>query len=190
MPLSATWNLPLRWLIAPVNAPFTWPKSSLSATDSASAAQFKYSSGLLARADCWWICLAINSLPVPVSPKINTLSSVSATTFTSLSSDNRLSAWPIISVSVSVSNSLEGWVWGMVNVDACFSSLSISNALFNEAAAIALKLRSSLLLNWSNLLGSNASIVNAPMSCSLANNGKPMQACTFKSPSTLGIKPS
>ncbi len=51
LPLSAISNLPLRLLIAPVNAPFTWPNSSLSATLSGSAAQLRYTRGLAARGD-------------------------------------------------------------------------------------------------------------------------------------------
>jgi len=39
VPPSATSNLPARCSVAPVNAPRTWPNSSLSAIDSGNAAQ-------------------------------------------------------------------------------------------------------------------------------------------------------
>ncbi len=48
VPLSAISNFPLRLLIAPVNAPFTCPNDSLSATLSGSAAQLRSTSGFTA----------------------------------------------------------------------------------------------------------------------------------------------
>ena len=47
MPLSASSNRPLRWPTALVNAPFSWPNSSLSSSVSGSAAQFTATSGPL-----------------------------------------------------------------------------------------------------------------------------------------------
>ncbi len=79
MPPSAAWNLPSRVLLAPVNAPLTWPKSSLSSSDSGMAPQLMVTNGPSARGERWWISWAMSSLPVPVSPVTSTLTVVGAT---------------------------------------------------------------------------------------------------------------
>jgi len=48
VPSLASSNLPCLSLMAPVNAPFTCPKSSLSSRFSARAAQFTFTKGLFA----------------------------------------------------------------------------------------------------------------------------------------------
>ena len=65
--------------MAPVNAPFTWPNSSLSIRFSGIAPQLTVMNGPFARFERRWISRAISSLPVPVSPVISTLMSVAAT---------------------------------------------------------------------------------------------------------------
>jgi PAS domain S-box-containing protein len=52
-PLSANWNRPLVWLHAPVNAPLSWPKSSLSSKGPGIAAQFSFTNGPWLR-ELWW----------------------------------------------------------------------------------------------------------------------------------------
>ena len=49
VPPSACSNLPTRSVAAPVNAPFSWPNSSLSSRSSGSAAQFTLTNGRLRR---------------------------------------------------------------------------------------------------------------------------------------------
>ena len=78
MPPSAAWNLPCLFATAPVNAPFTWPNSSLSSRFSGIAPQLIVTNGLPARGERRWISRAISSLPVPVSPVISTEMSVGA----------------------------------------------------------------------------------------------------------------
>ena len=68
VPPSASSNRPVRRAIAPVNAPFSWPKSSLSTSPAGSAAQLILISGLSRRWLAEWMARAISSLPVPVSP--------------------------------------------------------------------------------------------------------------------------
>ena len=76
MPPWAYSNLPIRSAEASVNAPFTWPNSSLSRMFSLNAAQFSATNGLFFRGLFWWIAWATSSLPVPVSPWISTLALV------------------------------------------------------------------------------------------------------------------
>ena len=71
-------NLPMRSVEASVNAPFTWPNSSLSRMFSLKAAQFSATNGLFLRGLFWWMAWATSSLPVPVSPWISTLALVGA----------------------------------------------------------------------------------------------------------------
>jgi hypothetical protein len=65
--------------MAPVKAPFTWPKSSLSIRFSGMAPQLMVTKGPVRAGERRWISLAISSLPVPVSPVMSTLMSVGAT---------------------------------------------------------------------------------------------------------------
>ena len=79
MPPSASSKRPSFCLIAPVNAPFSWPNSSLSSSVSVSAAQLTVMNGPFARCASRWIARATSSLPVPLSPAMNTVVSVAAT---------------------------------------------------------------------------------------------------------------
>ena len=73
VPPSARAKRPRRFAVAPVKAPFTWPKSSDSSSASGMAAQFTLMSGM----SCWalraWMARAASSLPVPVSPVTSTV---------------------------------------------------------------------------------------------------------------------
>ena len=64
---------------APVNAPFSRPNNSLSSRVSGIAAQLTRTRGLARRALSSWMYDASSSLPVPVSPRISTVASVTAT---------------------------------------------------------------------------------------------------------------
>ena len=55
MPPSASLEAAGRWLTAPVKAPFSWPKSSLSIRLSLTAAQSKTTNGPSRRGDSWWM---------------------------------------------------------------------------------------------------------------------------------------
>ena len=79
VPPSASSNRPSFCLIAPVNAPFSWPNSSLSSKVSVSAPQLTLMNGPFARLLRRWIARAISSLPVPLSPAMNTVVSLAAT---------------------------------------------------------------------------------------------------------------
>jgi hypothetical protein len=81
--------------MAPVNAPFSWPKSSLSSRDSLSAAQLRRTSGALALGLARWIISATSSLPVPVSPWMSTLARLGATCSIIRSSLTMLGCEPI-----------------------------------------------------------------------------------------------
>ena len=78
MPPSASSNRPGFCLIAPVNAPFSWPNSSLSSRVSVSAPQLTLMNGPAARLLSRWIARATSSLPVPLSPQMNTVVSLAA----------------------------------------------------------------------------------------------------------------
>jgi DNA-binding response OmpR family regulator len=68
VPPSASSNRPGLSRSAPVNAPFSWPNSSLSSRFSGIAAQLTRDERRVARGCCWWIARATSSLPVPLSP--------------------------------------------------------------------------------------------------------------------------
>src|SRR5438094_2713623 len=71
-PLAAS-KRPRRIWLAPVNAPFSCPKSSSSIRDSGKAQAEKATNGLSARWLRLWIALATTPLPVPLSPVMSTL---------------------------------------------------------------------------------------------------------------------
>ena len=73
VPRWASSNFPGFVVTAPVKAPFSYPKSSLSTRFSAMAAQLILMKGCSFRALCRWMARAISSLPVPVSPVMSTV---------------------------------------------------------------------------------------------------------------------
>ena len=79
MPPSASANLPFLFVVAPVNAPVTWPNSSDSSRVSGIAAQLTLMSGMSRWALRAWMARATSSLPVPVSPVMSTVLLVCAT---------------------------------------------------------------------------------------------------------------
>ncbi len=79
VPPCAASNLPIRRAIAPLNAPFSWPNSSLSSSASGIAAQLSATNGPASRRERRWMWRAITSLPVPDSPEISTDASARAT---------------------------------------------------------------------------------------------------------------
>ena len=72
VPRCASSNTPVRRSCAPVNAPFSWPKISLSSSVSGIAAQLIATNGNVARGLSSWIVCAMSSLPVPDSPEMST----------------------------------------------------------------------------------------------------------------------
>ena len=78
MPRCAISNLPGLRATAPVNAPFSWPKSSVSSSVSGIAAQLIATNGASARGLSAWSDRANSSLPVPLSPSSSTVVSVAA----------------------------------------------------------------------------------------------------------------
>jgi hypothetical protein len=79
VPPSATSNKPRFFATAPVNAPRSWPNSSLSINSGGIAAQLTLTNGPFETALLRWIARAISSLPVPLSPVISTRLRVGAT---------------------------------------------------------------------------------------------------------------
>jgi hypothetical protein len=69
----------MRRCTAPVNTPFSWPNSSEAISDCGIAAQFTRMKARPARFERLWMARAINSLPVPVSPRMSTVVSATAT---------------------------------------------------------------------------------------------------------------
>ena len=97
MPPSASSKRPMRFSAAPVNAPFSWPNSSLSTRPAGRAEQLSLISGLSFRRERLWTARAISSFPVPVSPRISTVESVGATCFTLASTLRSTAEPPMIS---------------------------------------------------------------------------------------------
>ena len=79
MPPSAATNRPRFDVSAPVNAPRTWPNSSLSSSVPASAPQLTGTNAPPARRPAKWSARATSSLPVPLSPVMSTVASECAT---------------------------------------------------------------------------------------------------------------
>jgi hypothetical protein len=82
VPSSASSNRPTRLCKAPVNAPRSCPNNSEAISEAGIAAQFTLTKAREALPEFLWIERAINSLPVPVSPLINTVESVGPTLVT------------------------------------------------------------------------------------------------------------
>ena len=78
MPRCAISNLPGLRATAPVKAPFSWPKSSVSSSVSGIAAQLIATNGASARGLSACSERANSSLPVPLSPSSSTVVSVAA----------------------------------------------------------------------------------------------------------------
>ncbi len=78
VPPSADRILPALSATAPVNAPFRWPKSSLSISASGSAPQLTATSGRSFLELLKWMARATISFPLPVSPLMSTLDSAAA----------------------------------------------------------------------------------------------------------------
>ena len=79
VPPSANSKRPFRLDIAPVNAPFSWPNSSLSRSSPGIAPQLTGMKGPSARSEQSCTKRAMTSLPVPDSPCSKTVASVGAT---------------------------------------------------------------------------------------------------------------
>ena len=68
VPPSACSNFPVFFSVAPVKAPFSWPKSSDSMSSSGMAAQLTWTKVSRALRLWAWMDRATSSLPVPLSP--------------------------------------------------------------------------------------------------------------------------
>ena len=78
VPSPASRNAPARSAVAPVKEPLMCPKSSLSSKSAGIAAQLTATKGFALRRPCSCRARATSSLPVPVSPRIKTVASLSA----------------------------------------------------------------------------------------------------------------
>ena len=83
VPRSAASRRPRFICAAPVKAPFSYPKSSLSTRSLGRAAQFSFSKGPRLRGLARWIARATSSFPEPLSPVMSTFASLRATFATS-----------------------------------------------------------------------------------------------------------
>ena len=79
MPPLARSKKPRCWRSAPVKLPFSWPKISLSIRLGEMAPQFTARNGSLRRRLKSCTACATSSLPVPLSPEMNTGTPVAAT---------------------------------------------------------------------------------------------------------------
>ena len=77
VPPSASSNFPILSFMAPLKAPLTCPKSSLSKSPSTMALQLTFKKGLFFLQPSRWTALATSSFPVPLSPSISIAQSVS-----------------------------------------------------------------------------------------------------------------
>ncbi len=84
VPPWAASSKPILMLSAPVNAPFSWPKSSFAINSSVKLPQLKLIKGLSFLGLPKWIARAVNSLPVPLSPWIRMWQLILETLFMTL----------------------------------------------------------------------------------------------------------
>ena len=78
VPLWAASNLPILRSVAPVNAPRSWPNSSLASSSSERAAQLRHTNTFLARGLESCTARATSSLPTPLSPRMSTVALLAA----------------------------------------------------------------------------------------------------------------
>src|SRR5690606_4543360 len=78
VPVCARSKQPMLREMAPVKAPFSWPKSSRSASDGEIAPQLIARNGAPARALLLCTVRAMTAFPLPLSPTLRTLASVGA----------------------------------------------------------------------------------------------------------------
>ena len=97
VPPSASSKRPIFRAMAPVKAPFSWPKSSLSTSDGEIAPQLTVTSDPPPLGLRWWMARAMSSFPVPVSPVMSTVESVGATCRTCPSNSSSGALRPTIS---------------------------------------------------------------------------------------------
>ena len=149
VPPSASSKRPGFLAAAPVKAPFSCPKSSLSIKPSGMAAQLILTNGSSARGLCKCTLRATSSLPVPLSPLISTVAEVGATRsiirFTAQSAGLR----PISRRSGSSS----GWM---------LASLSSSFRVFTALAT-----------TWQTSSGSNGLVMKSNAPCLSASTALP-----------------
>ena len=93
VPPSAWAKRPSRSTVAPVNAPATWPNSSLSRSDSDRLPQATSTKRPLRRPLMAWISRARSDFPVPLSPVMRIVTPVSATR-PAMSSTRRIAGSP------------------------------------------------------------------------------------------------
>src|SRR3954471_23573855 len=94
VPPSASSKRPGRSLIAPVNAPRSWPKSSDSMSVSENSAQLTAMNGWCLRRLDWCTSVAVTSLPVPLSPVISTVLSLLLMTRRNSNTARIRALWP------------------------------------------------------------------------------------------------
>ena len=134
VPPSACSNLPAWSDFASVNAPFTWPKSSLSKSVSVMAPASTQTIGLSARPESLWISCARTSLPVPFSPVMSTVASVGAIRSTSCLSCCIPELQSICGPSLTVTPFLGLDFLSRIPVNVS-SSLALSHGLTTKSAA-------------------------------------------------------
>ena len=105
MPPCAISKRPGLSLIAPVKAPRSWPKSSVSIRVSEKSAQLTATKGWWRRVLSWCSTLAMTSLPVPLSPMMITLLSLRLTTL----AKSKMAR--IRGLRPTTTSSRENWAW-------------------------------------------------------------------------------
>ena len=145
VPLSASSKRPLRCSVAPVNAPFSWPNSSLSTNSRGSAAQFTLTSGWVLRLLRLWMARTNNSLPVPVSPWINTVLSVSATCSSCPRACSSRSDSPMISSKL-CRDLISSTRYSIVALERPWASISSRSLMFCCLSFSSARLRSVILV--------------------------------------------
>ncbi len=133
VPPSLCSNRPTRCVMAPVNAPFSWPKSSLSSNCSGIAAQLIATKFRPARPEKRWIALAASSLPVPLSPVTITGASECETRPIILKTCCMAADWP----------TMESWCCSTVSCGLKVVAARISACCLSAASTTGLKLKGS-----------------------------------------------
>ncbi len=138
VPWFACSNFPMWRAAAPVNEPFSCPKSSDSINSAGTAAQFKVTNGPLRRGLFSCRVRAASSFPVPVSPRMQTRVSLAATRSTC--AITRCIASPVQMISCFPSRAFSCWFscsrrFSLSAFSTVSSSLSVESGFSRKSSA-------------------------------------------------------
>ncbi len=180
VPPSAWRNFPSRSAVAPVKAPATWPKSSLSSSVSLRQPQATSTNRFSRRWLARWISRARSDLPVPLSPVMSSVAGASASRATR-SSTCRIAADDPSSFGVA------GWASA-----AAARRVAAANAVSSAASSSASRagvrtIASGSMLGAINVAGASGIVITSPVPAAASRRLAAIRLAPFPAsrPSTM-----